>query len=375
MHRTNALSKSIQSPAAIALLGLAATVGACTWSPEQNVNNNGAAGGAGRRTGGQGGRGVGVGVGGSNLPTADANCGVTNHMGNRLPPDLLLVFDRSGSMGQDPSVTGNNPPNCTPAATCPSKWNQATAAVTQAVMSSEGSIRWGLKLFQSGDQACQVTAGAEVPIALNNAAAITQALTDADPNGSTPTTAAITRGGDYLDTLTTPNPRFMVLVTDGQPTCRPGSNNNNGGDDANAITAVMTQATRGFGTFVIGIAQAGNAQADGTLTSMSTNGLHPRAGTPNYYVVNNTAELVTALNAIGTQVASCTFTLDTPPPNPANVRVEGDGQTIPPNDVNGWIYEPGMRSITLKGSYCDRVLNSTIQNVVVLFGCGSEPIP
>ena len=34
-----------------------------------------------------------------------------------------------------------------------------------------------------------------------------------------------------------------------------------------------------------------------------------------------------------------------------------------------------MRSITLKGSSCDKVLNMTIQNVVVLFGCGSDPIP
>ncbi len=108
---------------------------------------------------------------------------------------------------------------------------------------------------------------------------------------------------------------------------------------------------------------------------MSTNGMHPRAGTPNYYVVNNTAELVTALAAIGTQVSSCTYTLDTVPPNPANVRVEGDGQVIPPNDVNGWVYEAGMRAITLKGTYCDNVLNNTIQNVVVLFGCGNIPIP
>ena len=29
------------------------------------------------------------------------------------------------------------------------------------------------------------------------------------------TTAAVTRGGDYLMTLTTQNPRFIVLVTDG----------------------------------------------------------------------------------------------------------------------------------------------------------------
>jgi hypothetical protein len=365
MHRTNALSLSILS---LALMG-----GACTWSPEGNVNNTGAAGGAGRKTGGNGVGGTGVTVDGSNTPTDDANCGITTQTGSKLPPDLLLVFDRSGSMAQDPSDTSNNPPNCAPAATCPSKWNQATAAVNMAVMASEANIRWGLKLFQTGNNACQVTAGAQVPIAINNAAAISAALRQAGPNGSTPTTAAINQGGAYLSTLTTMNPRFMVLVTDGQPTCGPGGNNN--ADDANAIAAVQTQATRGYGTFVIGIAQAGNAQAADTLTSMSTNGLHPRAGTPNYYVVNNTAELVTALSAIGTQISSCTYSFATPPPDPVNVKVKGDGVTIPANDQNGWAYEPGMRAVTLKGSYCDMVMSGAIKSVTILFGCGIAGIP
>jgi von Willebrand factor type A domain len=360
MHRTNALTVSILS---LGLFG-----GACTWTPDPNVNGGGAAGGGGHRpTGGTGG--TGVTVDGSTLPTADANCGVTNHMGNRLPPDLLLVFDRSGSMAEDPT-TGNN---CNPAATCPSKWNQATTAVGMAVTASEGTIRWGLKLFSTNGNNCTVNAGAQVPIALNNGTAITTALGNAGPAGSTPTTAAVTRGGDYLATLTTDNPRFLVLVTDGQPTCAGG--NGNGADDAAAVAAVATQAARGYGTFVVGIATVGNTGADGTLSMMSTNGMHARAGTPNYYVVNNTAELVTALESIGTQVSSCTFTLDTIPPNPANVRVEGDGTPIPANLNNGWVYEPGMRSITLKGSYCDNVLNSTIKSVVVLFGCGNTPIP
>ena len=368
MHRTNALTTSILS---LALIG-----GACTWSPEQNVNNVGAAGGAGRKTGPTGVGGTGVTVDGSGIPTEDANCGITTQTGSKLPPDLLLVFDRSGSMGQDPSTTGNNPPNCMPAATCPSKWNQATAAVNMAVAASETTIRWGLKLFSTNGNNCTVNAGAQVPIALNSAAAIATALGNAGPGGSTPTTAAVTRGGDYLATLMTPNPRFMVLVTDGQPTCAGG--NGNGADDAAAIAAVTAQANRtpvGFGTFVVGIAQAGNAQADGTLTQMSINGGHPRMGTPNYFVVNNTQELVDALNAITTQISSCTYTFANPPPDPNNVKVKGDGVTIPPNDVNGWVYEPGMRSITLKGSYCDMVMSMAIRSVSILFGCPGQTIP
>ncbi len=365
MHRTNALIVSFVS------LGL--LVG-CTWSPEANVNGGGQAGGAGHNNNGGVG-GTGVGFDGGPGPTQDANCGITNHQGNRLPPDLLLVFDKSGSMEEDPA-TGQNCPGANPL-TCPtSKWIEATTAVNMAVANTQDTIRWGLKLFANGN-ACQVNAGAAVPIALNNAGAIMTALAGQAPGGSTPTTAAITRGGDYLATLTTPNPRFLVLVTDGQPTCGPGGGNNPP-DDANAIAAVATQATRGFGTFVVGINNLVGANANAaaaTLTSMSTNGLHPRPGTPNYYVVSDTAGLVTALESIGTQVTSCTFTLDSVPPDPSNVKVLGNNTAIPANDVNGWVYEPGMRAVTLKGSYCDAVTAGTLTNVVVLFGCVGTPIP
>ena len=219
--------------------------------------------------------------------------------------------------------------------------------------------------------------GAEVPIGLDTAPAITAALDAADPNGSTPTTAAVTLGGDYLASLTTPNPRFIVLVTDGQPTCANG--NGNGDDSMAAIAAVTAQAARGYGTFVIGVATASDMMAAATLTSMSTAGMHPRPGTPNYYVVNNTAELVDALGRIGTLVASCTFTLTTQPPDANNVVVVADGKVVPkgasPTD-DGWTYGAGMTSVTLGGSYCQDVMNGVVTNVEVLFGCGGiTPIP
>ncbi len=376
MHRTYALVSGLVS------LGSLAFIGGCSWSPPPNISSEiGANGGGAPHGGGAGGNGS-PGVGGTGVtvdsgpttPTTDANCGSSVNPTTRLPPDLLLVFDRSGSMLQDP-MTGNN---CNPAATCPSKWNQSRTAVDMAVAASQATIRWGLKLFSSGggggNNTCNVAAGAEVPIALNNGMAIQNALTAATAAGSTPTTLAVTNGGDYLATLTDPNPRFLVLVTDGEPNC--GGGGGQASDAPAAIAAVAAQAARGYGTFVVGInniaGAAGNAAAT-TLTDMSTAGMHPRAGTPNYYVVTNTAELVTALGAIGTQVASCTFNLATAPPDPTNVVVLGDGKMVPKDAVNGWTYGAGMMSVTLTGTYCQDVMNSVIKNVEVLFGCNGIP--
>lgn len=294
---------------------------------------------------------------------ADASC-LTNHAGTHRPVDVLLLLDRSGSMAQDPA-TGML---CQPQATCPSKWNQAAAAVGQAAMNTESWVRWGLMMFQSpGTTACLVNAAPQVAIAPMNAMTISNAFNATAPAGNTPTTAALGRAGDYLSTLTTPYQRFIVLVTDGAPTC--AAANPNGADDPAAIAAVTTQASRGFGTFVVGIATAQDAQATATLTAMSTAGMHPRAGTPNYYLANNTAELVAALDSITSQVNSCTFSLDAIPPAPANVTVTGDGNIIPRNDTNGWIYEPDMLSITLTGTYCQQVMTGALQNVVATFGC------
>jgi hypothetical protein len=355
MHRRNTLLASLVS------IGL---LGGCTWSPDTNINGGGQAGGAGHiGGGGPGGSGVKVDAGG---PTLDSNCGVTTLGTTRLPPDLLLVYDKSGSMLEDPA-NGNN---CMPTATCPSKWNQAKAAINTALMSSMG-VNWGIKLFSDTGN-CNVAVGAQVNVGANTAAQITALLGRTTPAGNTPTTLALRRGGDYLATLTDPNPKFMVLVTDGAPTC---GNGGNGGDDANAIAEVTTQFNRGFGTFVVGLATTNDATANMTLSSMAMNGGHPRMGTPPYYPAANTDELVTVLGSIGTLARSCTFGLSGTPPDPLAVKVQADGKTVPASATDGWGYNPQMTSVILTGSYCQGVLDGTIMNVTVLFGCGINNIP
>src|SRR4051794_7654982 len=95
MHRLNALFVSC----ATLVLGLGMSSG-CVWNAERSGLGGGGRSGTGSSNGRGGNAGTGIGFDGSD-PTADANCGVTDHPASKQPADLLLVFDRSGSMAND----------------------------------------------------------------------------------------------------------------------------------------------------------------------------------------------------------------------------------------------------------------------------------
>ncbi len=358
MHRMNTLLVSFVS------IGL---LGGCTWSPEQNINGGGQAGFGGHiDRGGVGG--TGVAVDGSIGPTTDSNCGVSTITTTRQPADVLYLQDKSGSMDQDP--TGANCPNNMPGC---SKWDQMTPPINQTVMATQADVRWGLKFFPDPNtNGCAVNNTALVPVAPNNATPIANAIAGVGPGGSTPTRVAINNAVTYLNGNGDTNPKYILLATDGLPNCIPGNNNTQTGDAAGAVTAIANALTAGIPTFVVGI---GNTGAAATLTMMAQAGGRPTAAAPFYYQVNSGADLVAALGQISGSVRSCTFSLSSKPPDPANVKVQADGVTVPPSATDGWGFNPAVTQVILTGDYCTKVLDGTIMNVTVLFGCGINNIP
>src|SRR5262252_5785664 len=136
-------------------------------------------------TGGSGGTNGTGGTGGSG-GDGGINCGVQTFMLDRLPPDLLIVLDKSGSMNDAaPSGTG-------------SKWVQVTAAIDTSVNQLQSQIRFGLTFFAASG-ACGVTMGTPpVAIAANNYTAIHNAIAGKSPGGSTPTRTAMQAAGSYM---------------------------------------------------------------------------------------------------------------------------------------------------------------------------------
>ena len=179
-------------------------VGACGFSPSGQGNpGTGASSGSGNTGTGLGnfGGSSSTGQGGLTGQGGGQQCGSVDRPSSKLPPDILIVLDASGSMNEDSANA-----SCTGGCGANSKWALLTPALNQVVMQTETEVNWGLKLFADTNNTCGVGANmAAVPVGANNAAAIAAAIaarTDAAgnvTNGSrTPTRAAEDAAVTYL---------------------------------------------------------------------------------------------------------------------------------------------------------------------------------
>ncbi|GAB5547326.1 MAG: hypothetical protein SangKO_070860 [Sandaracinaceae bacterium] len=202
----------------------------------------------------------------SNVPRIDAGeydpfdpdnaCGSSAIPTERVPGSLLIVFDRSGSM--DSPASGDSGPT---------KWDLATAGINSVLASVSDELSAGLLLFpESGE--CGIGSAPDVPVAplTTSRAQIQAALSGSSPSGAgTPAFGGLLAGFDYLDTLTSPGQRGIVLVSDGQETCDD--------DMSDAVMArVQTEHdTKNRLTFAVGM-----DFADNNMSTIAFNGGTPR---------------------------------------------------------------------------------------------------
>lgn len=301
------------------------------------------------------------------------DCGRQYFDVEQKPADVLLVLDRSASM-QDAPEGGSLP-----------KWSIVLPALQEVISATGAVVNWGLKVFPLGEYAgaCSQAGyptGVAVEIAPNNAEAVNQAITLTTPNGDgTPTGDAINEAVAYLGSVADNNPKYILLATDGEPSCyATGADDDQERARPVAITAVTNAAAAGYHTFVVGIATE-KENATATLNSLAIAGLEPRPD-PNplatkYYLASTSGDLVAALNAITSVVATCLFPLGSVPPNPDHVGVFIGDERVTKDPANGWDFTgTDMLTIKLYGTACDQVTSSGAGTVEVVFGCKNDPI-
>jgi hypothetical protein len=301
------------------------------------------------------------------LSAADGgNCGVSTSNLTKQPADLLLILDRSTSMTR--AMDSSN--ECAATATnCKERWATIVSGLNGVLSGSAGNVNWGLKLYASAAN-CGVTTAMDVNIFSANAATtIQQLIAQATHISGTPTRAAVNAGVAYLKTLTSPESKYILLATDGEPNCANGATS--GSDVPGTVTAISAAAAAGFKTYVLGV-----GPETGNLDNFAAAG-----GTSKYYPALSPDDLTKALAAIVGAVASCTFNLSTAPPVPTNVVIEFDDNKSlrAPRDTthtDGWDYTSSANTtIQLFGSWCENVTNGVYKSAKVLMGCPFSPIP
>jgi hypothetical protein len=327
-----------------------------------------------------------VNMSGNTTPT-DVQCAQNQVPIEILPPEILIVMDRSTSMTYDQNgeacagaKTGTGNGNCGDT----SKWHQSIEAVKSIVQETQTKVSWGM--FWLGNEAteCGVSKTPVVPITARESFDPIQSALDGNAftgKSGTPTALAVKNAVAYLKTLTEPNPKFLLVATDGEPNCIGGKSGTTS-DTAGATAAVEAAAQANIPTFVVGIATTSSDVATTALNSMAKAGGRAQTGAAtDYYAVSDTAGLVATLKDIINQASSCTISLENTPKGEWKIAISakdtsGQAVLIPADETDGWIYDdPNAKtSITLVGSACEKLKNGDYSNVQFVYTCPGRDI-
>src|SRR5688572_23388499 len=132
-------------------------------------------------------------------------CGVQDfQLQQGLPPEVMIVLDRSGSM----TASFDNG----------TRWSKVAEAVKSVVSSLQGQIGWGLTVYPT-DNDCGPSSSVDVQIATMNGPAVSTKIDSYSAGGNTPTSAAIKNATTYMGSRTSQNPKYLLLTSDGEPNC------------------------------------------------------------------------------------------------------------------------------------------------------------
>jgi hypothetical protein len=291
------------------------------------------------------------------LPTEDANCGKVGVTGSVVPPEILIVLDRSVSVDQ-------------------TRWNDLLSALVAVIGANAASIDWGLYAFPKNGPACgpgTVTTAIDVEVAPGSSAHVIAHLAAAGTGASaTPIAAAVETATAYMLSRTSPYPKFLLLVTDGAPTCA-GSIDALTADptraNADAVAAVTAAANAGVRTFVMAPSSTAGSDRE-ALDALAEAGRYPQSPPGPKFATETTAHTWIQPSASGNR---CTVSIGiNPPPVPDVVTVVLNGVTVPRDrsHMAGWDYaDAGMTYIIMYGSACEQLLASRSWSVAVYFGC------
>jgi hypothetical protein len=305
--------------------------------------------------------------------TIGGDCGGFAFEITAVPPNMLILLDRSGSMDADVSGTGMN------------RWEVAREAVRSVTMGFEDKIRFGLATYSSCTGGGCSGGSIVTPLADMNSAPIMMFLDSTvgvgsgngmgvDQNGKVeylcdsgdPETSTGKSLNGFVGEPSLADPErtnAILLITDGAES---GECIDNGIDGPAGASALFLQDPS-VATYAVGFGDGNPGELDQIAIA---------GGTNMGYFAEDPMQLDMALDAIASAVASCTFTLDQVPPDPSMIFVffDLDPLGVPNDPVNGWTYDEATNSITFHGTACESIKSGAIVNIDIVYGCNMPPI-
>ncbi len=273
-------------------------------------------------------------------------------------PNVLLLVDRSGSMGE---------PGACATSTCPTKWQQLLA-LGSYLGDVKTRARLGMNVFPApGDPGCGVSSEPLVPIsqAPDVDQQILQAVATVGPGGRTPIAAALDEIGDsgLLDDATRDN--VVVLLTDGMPNCACEDDGECERDAAVAAVTALRNRAVPIRVDVVGFGYSADTASD-TLSAMAVAAGTDLPGEVKYFRAGTIEELIARLYQVAAGLAPCRFSLDDRPP-PAELVVHLDDTEVAACENApcgaGYVYQEAQGMVELYGASCAAIRDGQCHQV------------
>jgi hypothetical protein len=302
-----------------------------------------------------------------------SGCGGMALQASRLPPNIMILLDRSGSM-HEPIGRGTE-----------TRWNTAKAAIQMLTTQFDTQARFGLTTYPActGPQTAPDCTPGRVIVDVGDARAsmintFLQPLADVEsmggmaPNylclnnmGCTSTGASLQALVGNMALRDASRANAVLLMTDGAETAAcTGGTRPNGATAAGHLYA-QTPPVR---TFAVGMSvDSSMAQLQAIATAGHT-GMAYQATDP--------AGLANALRMIAASLASCDYQLAMQPEDPTQIYVFFNrvAPQVPMDPANGWTYDAATRTVHFHGTACTQITSGSASDVQIVFGCPA-PIP
>jgi hypothetical protein len=290
--------------------------------------------------------------------------------------DLLILLDRSGSM--DTAFGAGT------------RFQAVAAVLEEVVEAFAPHVRFGYQELP-GRQGCAEQASATccaspptVGITADTAAAVIRAVGAAGPmDGNTPTAAALHAAAGYYGALADGiDHRYVLLATDGAPTCTLAGALGSGATPADpacadALAEVAALVSASVRVIVLGVGPELEDDTTGKAACLDAlahaGGAAASPGSPGYYRATDPEQLQIAIEQIfgGLARPSCELRFPSAVDESKPVALYLDGQQIPRTSGDGWRLDtsetPPIARIT--GIYCDAIQAYRVKHIDVQYGC------